>query len=196
MTRRGMPLPLTRSTVPGCVPGGDAQLALALERRDLDLAAERRLRRTRSGSVQTMSSPTRRKNSCGATRMVSSRSPGGRSARVALPPRSTRRVAPFSIAGRDGDLDRARLGDERRRRGRSCTGRRRCARCRGSASTAARSRSGRRPAGSGRGRGRCTRSQRSVVEPGAAPDAAAVDAGLDALVGDLLRAAERGLLEA
>src|SRR6185503_13645829 len=66
------------------------------------------------GSAQTMSSPLRRKKSWGATRMVSSRSPAARSARGVLPPRSTRRVAPFSIPGGEAGAaaGRARVGDE------------------------------------------------------------------------------------
>ena len=192
--RRGMPLPFTRSTVPGCVPGGMRSLPLPSSV-GISSSPPSAACANEMGSAQTMSSPTRRKNSCGCTRMVSSRSPGGRSARdgVAAALDDARRAV--LDAGGDGDLDGARLGRRGPRRGRSCTGRRRCGRCRGSASRGARWRSGRRPAGSGRGRGRCTRAHRSGVEPGRRAAAAAVGARLDALVGDVLRAAERRLLE-
>ena len=191
-----MPLLRTRSTVPGCVPGRDAQLALALERRDLELAAERGLRERDRAARRAMSSPTRRKKACGLTRIVElevaeRRDPGR--ARC----RPDRRRASRRSRCRPGWSPRsvARLGDEARAAAGRARLARRSGRCRGTARTAARSRWGRPLLHPDAAAARCTRRSVSVVAPGAEPEPRAVRAGLDAVVLDLLRAAERGLFE-
>ena len=62
------PRPRSTRTSPGCVPGVELELDLAVERRDRDRRAERRLRRSSGRPARTMSLPSRTKRGSGRTR--------------------------------------------------------------------------------------------------------------------------------
>ena len=152
------------STVPDSVPGSIRRCSIAVERLDLHVRAERRLRHRDVERSVNRSCPRRSNASDGSTRMPTNRSPGGPAGPARVPGAADPQLHPVGDAGRDVDRrpSGARARAPRRSTSRTCRGspgpcprtsrtaRRSspCRRCSGASAAARRSRrtSGTRPA--------------------------------------------------
>ena len=106
-----MPLPLMRSVVPGWVPAGTRSLPLPSSVGTSTSAPSAACVKAR-GTLQMTSSPARRKNGCGATRISSSRSPAALSGLRAVARAGHDARGAVLDARRDRHLDRVLVRDE------------------------------------------------------------------------------------